>query len=162
MTTIAFRDGVLAADSRETSGCEDSGQLAATCVKMFRVGPFVVALQGDTTPGIAWLNWFTGMYGIFKLKHVPALDQVQPDLVAQFLEREADFTAVVLHPDGALFIYDEWGIPQRITAPYYAVGSGAKVAYGAMHNGATAEDAVAAACVHDPYTSGPILNSETI
>lgn len=162
MTTIAFKDGVLAADSRETSGCEDSGQLAATCTKMFSVGPFVVALQGDTTPGLAWLNWFIGQYGIFKTEHTPVLGEVPADIVDRFLEHEADFTAVVLKPSGRLFIYDEWGFPQPITAPYYAVGSGAKVAYGAMHAGASAVAAVEAACAHDPYTSGPVLSSENI
>lgn len=163
MTTIAFRDGVLAADSRETSGCEDSGQLAATCEKLFRVGPFVVALQGDTTPGMAWLRWFRKRYDVVSpTRVVPALEETPPEMVERFLGNGADFTAVVMKPSGDLFIYDEWGFPQRIAAPYYAVGSGAKVAYGAMFNGASATAAVEAACAHDPYTALPVHSSETI
>jgi hypothetical protein len=161
MTTIAYRDGVLAADSRETSGCEDSGQLAAPCDKLFRVGWFIVALQGETTPGMAWLYWFRqrvrSLTADAEMPHTPA------DIIDRFLENDADFTAVVLNTaDKAVWIYDEWGIPQRITAPYYAVGSGAKVAYGAMHHGASATEAVLAACEHDPYTSFPVHSSENI
>lgn len=167
MTTIAFRDGVLAADSRETSGCEDSGQLAAPCDKIFRVGPFVVALQGDTTPGMIWLNWFRTAHSavVTDNPYKPVSRQLLPvydELVERMLQHEADFTAVVLCPDKRLFIYDEWGFPQRITAPYYAVGSGSKVAYGALFNGASATAAVEAACAHDPYTSLPVHSSEKI
>ncbi len=160
MTTIAYRDGVLAADSRETSGCEDSGQLAALCDKLFRVGPFAIALQGDTTPGMAWLHWFRKRASNWtpgdELPHTPA------DIIDRFLENGSDFTAVVRCPGAKLFVYDEWGLPIQITAPYYAVGSGAKVAYGAMHAGASATAAVEAACAHDPYTSLPVHSSETI
>lgn len=158
MTTIAYKDGILAADSRETSGDDDdSGQLAAQCEKLFRVADCVVALQGDTTAGMVWLTWFRSVHETAAVLH-----HVPDDLVERFLEHEADFTAVVLTPSGALYIYDEWGLPQRITAPYYAVGSGAKVAYGAMHAGAGAVAAVEAACAHDPYTSLPVHSSEII
>lgn len=161
MTTIAYRDGILAADSRETSGDEDSGQLATQCQKMFGVGPHIVALQGETTPGMAWLHWFRVCMMSAEawrnpLSHTPA------DIIDRFLEHDADFTAVVLTPHDGLWIYDEWGVPQKITAPYYAVGSGAKAALGAMFAGATATQAVLAACEHDPYTSGPVQSSENL
>lgn len=161
MTTIAYKDGVLAADSRETSGCEDSGQLAATCEKLFRVGPFAVALQGDTTPGMAWLAWFRTV-ALKTINDQYILWPTPQEAVDRFLANGADFTAVVLCSNKRLFIYDEWGLPQEITAPYYAVGSGAKVAYGAMYAGASATAAVEAACAHDPYTAGPVHSSETI
>lgn len=161
MTTIAFRDGILAADSRETSGDEDSGQLAAPCEKLLRAGWFIVALQGETTPGMAWLHWFRervrSLTADAKMPHTPA------DIIDRFLENDADFTAVVLNTaDKTVWVYDEWGLPIEITAPYYAVGSGAKVAYGAMHAGAGAFDAVMAACDHDPYTAAPVHSSENL
>lgn len=161
MTTIAYKDGVLAADSCETVEGDDSGTYEGRCLKLFKVGPFAVALQGDSSPGMAWLHWFRTAHADVKtdntynsvhgqLKHVPA------DIVDRFLEREADFTAVVLCPGKYLFIYDEWGVPIQVSAPFYAVGSGAKAALGAMAGGLDAVAAVEAACVVDPYTSGPI------
>lgn len=164
MTTIAFRDGVLAADSRETSGDEDSGQMAALCEKLYRVGPFVVALQGDTTPGMVWLAWFRNWEcGVrpssWEPSHLPWVDDHITD---RFLANDADFTAVILCPDRSCWIYDEWGTPQKVSAPYYAVGSGSKAANGAMHSGASAVAAVEAACAHDPYSSLPVHSSEVI
>lgn len=159
MTTIAYRDGILAADSCETSEDEDAGTCTAGCEKLFRVGPFIVALQGESTPGLVWLNWF---HLEWDNAREPELQLVPQELTDRFLDNKADFTAVVLTKNRGLWIYDEWGTPAQITAPYYAVGSGMKAALGAMHAGAGAVAAVEAACAHDPYTSGPVHSSETL
>lgn len=170
MTTIAFRNGILAADSCETFENDDAayGTSQNSCNKLFRVGPFVVALQGDSTPGMLWLRWFENSGDYFNqdgdvYSGPPVnLARVPENLTERFLAQDADFTAVVLDEDGDLFEYDKWGIPVPVTSEYYACGSGAKAALGAMHAGASAENAVLAACAHDPYTKLPVKTSENI
>lgn len=155
MTTIAYKDGVLAADSCETVEGEDSGTYKGLCLKIFCVGAFRVALQGDSSPGMVWLAWFRSV-AEKTVNNQYILWPTPPEMVDRFLDHGADFTAVVLCPNKRLFIYDEWGLPIEVSEPFYAVGSGAKAARGAMAAGAGAVAAVEAACVVDPYTSGPV------
>lgn len=156
MTTIAVRCGIMAADSCETFESEDAayGTHQNTCQKMLRVGKLVIGLQGESTPGMVWWNWF-------RSAHQNVLDSgilhgMPRSIVDRFIEAEVEFTAVVLAPNGLVFEYDKWGIPVPVTAEFYAVGSGAKAALGAMHAGASAEMAILAACQVDPYTRGPV------
>ena len=43
-----------------------------------------------------------------------------------------------------------------VTRSFYAIGSGAHFALGALHRGRTAEEAVRVAEVFDQYTGGPV------
>jgi hypothetical protein len=139
----------MAADSCETSENDDAayGTHQNSCQKLFDVEGCIVGLQGESTPGMMFLEWFR-------------LKDRNPELAVQYGERivasGADFTAVVLRPDGTLVEYDSWLIPLPVTSDYYAVGSGAKAALGAMFTGCDAVKAVEAACAHDPYTRFPI------
>jgi len=144
MTTIAYRNGIIAADSRVTTSDESAGDYAGKCVKLLRVGDNIVALQGDSSPGMAWLHWFgEGM------KDDTLRDQIRTS--------EADFTAVVLNKRG-LWTWDSWLIPERVTARFYAVGSGTKAALGALHMGASAVQAVRVACKIDPWSAPPVIS----
>lgn len=149
MTTIAYRNGILAADSRETTSDESAGDYAGKCVKLLRLDPprepaCIVALQGDSGAGMAWLDWFSKGQG-------------DEDLKARIRESEADFTAVVLNKHG-LWTWDSWLVPQRVTGKFYAVGSGTKAALGALHMGASAVQAVRVACKIDPWSAPPIVS----
>lgn len=80
-----------------------------------------------------------------------------PDI---FLHLGGDFTCLVLTPQG-LFEYDVYCRAEEVLDDFYAVGSGAKVALGAMACGKSAVEAVRIAARFDPYTGGRI-NSETL
>jgi 20S proteasome alpha/beta subunit len=140
MTTIAYRDGILAADTRAT----DSGYHPGIyrCEKLFRVGNDIVGTAGDDTPGMVFLDWYT-----HKDKRKPP---------SRLVDGEADFCCLVLSKNG-LFWYDKWCRPNKVLDEFYAIGSGGAYAMGAMGMGATAEEAVRQAARWDCYTGGDIV-----
>jgi len=151
MTTIAYRDGILAADSRVTHG-EDGSARTHTCKKLFRktitqgkkTFEVVIATAGESSPGMVFVDWYgTG-------KPIPDI----------FLHLGGDFTCLVLTPQG-LFEYDVYCRAEEVLDDFYAIGSGAKVALGAMACGKSAIEAVRIAARYDPYTGGRIV-SETL
>lgn len=149
MTTICYRDGVMAADTRVTVTCEAGGARAFRCEKLYRVKvkqgrrevPAIVGLAGGSFDGLAFLDWLVG---------------ATPEPPQRLIEGEAEFSALVLNKHG-LFEYDKWCRPDRVLEKFYAIGSGSKAALGAMHMGASARRAVAVACRIDPYTAAPIV-----
>lgn len=146
MTTIAYRAGILAADSQVTyGGDEDAGSRKHRCQKLFRKRAFgadvVIATAGEGPPGMLFVDW----YG--KKSKPPAV------------LAEAEFTCLVLDEDG-LWEFDRWCRAEQIAEEFYAIGSGAKVALGAMHHGASAREAVEIAKLVDPYTGGEVKTME--
>lgn len=145
MTTIVFRAGIMAADSRCTMSSEAGGSRVSKCDKLYRKTTsdkedVIIGLAGESGPGLVFLDWFgTGK-----------------DIPASLLEGEGDFTALVLSKKG-LFEYDKWCRGERVKGRFYAVGSGAKAALGALYMGANAKAAVKIACKIDPYTAGPVV-----
>ena len=151
MTTIAYRDGILAADSRVTYGEHQTARIH-TCKKLFRKRvtqgkksfDVIIATAGESSPGLVFVDW----YGSGK----PV-----PDL---FLHLGGDFLCLVLTPSG-LFEYDVYCRGEEVSDDFYAIGSGAGPALGAMHCGKSAVEAVRIAARIDPYTGGRI-NSESL
>lgn len=142
MTTIAFKDGILAADSRSTSNYYDR---VHRCQKLFRKttkdgAEVIIATAGENAPGLVFVEW----YGSGK----------KPPL--KLLDGDADFCCLVLTKKG-LFEFDKWCHGEEVMDPFYAVGCGATAALGAMHAGATAEQAVEIACRIDPFTGPPVV-----
>jgi hypothetical protein len=142
VTTIAYRDGVMAADTRGTDDSYHPG--IYKCEKLFRVDGDIIATAGEDTTGMLFVDW----YGSKKLGR-----RAKPP--ARLVEGEADFCCLVLTKDG-LFWYDKWCRPNKILDEFYAIGSGGAYAMGAMAHGATAEEAVRTAMRWDPYTGGDV------
>ncbi len=149
MTTITYRNGVLAADSRVTVDSEAGGSRNFICEKLFRKsipGPdgtaeeVILATAGDSSSGMVFVDWYGS-------------GQPPPELL---VTGEADFTVLILKRDG-LYEVDAWCRPIKILDEFYAVGSGTKAALGAMHMGASAQRAVEIACRIDPYSAPPII-----
>lgn len=144
MTTIAYRDGVLAADSRLTRE-GDGGSWFHSCRKIYRVHAgtdkaALIATVGENGPG----ELFVEQYHNEKL--------VRSDFA------DADFECLVLSRHG-LFLFDRWCAMTKIDEPFFALGCGAKAALGAMHFGASAVQAVEIACKIDPYTALPVVSA---
>jgi len=141
MTTIAYRSGLLAADTliSYTSITNGSREKIAKC------GGFTVALAGP-----AWLRrpleaWCAG-------------GCPEDDVPQVLLDHGNDFSALIIdNTTGDLFEFDN-GYLLPIFADYTAIGSGALLALGAMAHGASAEEAVEAASKHDKNTGGPVTS----
>ena|SRR3974390_3360906 len=152
MTTIAYKNGILAADSRSTTDSEAGGSRVFLCEKIFRksvpvdgkLTEVLLATAGESSAGMVFVDWFGSG------KESPA---------ELFLTGDADFTVLVLQPDG-LYEYDAYCRGTKILDPFYAIGSGAKAAMGAMHAGASAKRAVEIACKIDPFSAAPIVTEK--
>lgn len=136
MTTIAYRDGVLATDSGVQSGSTRVG----TTQKCFKAKDgSLLAFAGNANLGTDVKEWIeTGL----KLDRVP--------------DTEDRGTIVWIKPDGTIWCIDGGGLPYPVEAPFYAEGSGEDFAYGAMAAGANAMQAVEIAKHFDSNSSGPV------
>ena len=157
MTTIVVRDGVMAADSRITLEDESMGTVFRTCDKIFAIGEgkrrVLIGLQGENEPGLVFMDWYRQWQ-----------NNLWEDPTGATLERPAslaeceDFTAIVLRKGGRMYEYGKYCRGDRVKGRFYAIGSGAKAAYGALHMGANARAAVRIACKIDPYSSLPVTS----
>lgn len=147
MTTIAYRDGIIAADSWASLE-NTAGARRHQCKKLYRKTikkgnkeqDVIIATAGTTSPSLVFVEWFGS-------KKAP------PE---SLLYLGGDFTCLILTPDG-LFEADAYCVLDEILEPYYAIGSGATAAIAAMRCGKSARDAVRVAASIDPYTGGRIV-----
>ena len=63
--------------------------------------------------------------------------------------------AIMVNKDGIFIMMSSDLFPEQIDAPFYAIGSGAGAALGAMEMGATIEQALEIASKHDVHTGAP-------
>jgi len=146
MTTIAYKDGVLACDSAITDG--HLRIIGGGLNKFFRFedddgAGCWVACAGSLSQGLRFVQWFCG--------HNDELTDKEQD----------EMEALVLYDDGTVELYDACLVPS-VWDPTrsLAIGSGAAIAMAAMACGKTAAEAVELACEMDIYTAGPVLTGE--
>ncbi len=150
MTTIAFRDGILAADSAATW---DDG-VRSRVVKMWEVaskvdpvkGRCLLATAGDLYSALLFKDWLEA--------------GGDPRLHERGVGDSVDFEAVIVHKSGLYSANRFCRITENVE-PYWAAGSGCKYALAAMRCGRSAVEAVRVAMDFDPYTAGRI-NSMTL
>jgi ATP-dependent HslUV protease subunit HslV len=141
LTTIAYRDGVLAADSLVTTNTHRDGIV----VKITKRGPFLAAACGSWPTCLRFLDWFrAGM----PIERAPDMSGGDDD------KRGA--CGHIFMPDHLVLTASASGWSRR-RAEYYATGTGADYAYGAMAMGASAEDAVRAALKFDTTSGGNVV-----
>lgn len=135
MSTIAYRNGVLAADTMATA---NGGVVSLSTVKIGGRNGVMWTATGDAAWGKSFRDWMaSGQCG----------DIAKPD----------DHTAgLIFCPNNDIVVYHHTGIELRSGLPFWADGSGQDYALGAMQVGATPEQAVRAAMVWDRYTGGDI------
>jgi ATP-dependent protease HslVU (ClpYQ) peptidase subunit len=137
MTTIAFRDGVVASDSR----CETGGWIAGHAIAKLRkskTNGCVFAITGDAANATKLMN---------ALIDIP--DGQPPNLGEN--SRVVCFSA-----DSKITVYEGNG-SFEVICEFTAFGSGAPAALAAMMMGADARQAVEIAASIDPYTGGEII-----
>ncbi len=140
MTTIAYRSGIMAADSGSWAGEASHGWAN----KLAR-GPdgILYGVAGNAPECMGFLEWVRGGYV-----------GVQPRPRPQEKD-ESSFIILAVAPAGQIRVISAHG-EERYDAPYYAIGAGAQVAFGALFCGASAEDAIEAAKEHGTGAFGPV------
>lgn len=155
MTIIAYRDGIIAADSCVTWETEAGGSRNFGCDKLFRKTitegtrqiPVIVGCTGESFASMVFMDW----YGTNK------------DKPQELFDLGADFCCLILRPDG-LYEVDAYCRPVQVKLPrsskrrFHAQGSGSSIALGAMCWGATAAQACRTACEYTPYCKPPIIS----
>lgn len=139
MTTIAYRDGVLAADSQLTR----AGVIQGHVKKILKTPQgYLVGACGTYIRCLQFLNW--------------ALLDDWDNPVQIENERDTTFSGIVVNPKGWIHDYDDTGVMYRVRAPWYSMGSGWLVAAGRMDGGGTAEEAVRSAIKWDINSGGKV------
>ncbi|MER8792494.1 hypothetical protein NKH71_32625 [Mesorhizobium sp. M0983] len=143
MTTIAYKDGVMAADSRAFPG--HSGYIG-TKMKIRRLpdGRLIGASSGRAGACEAILDWYVAGADIKNTPHSVDRD---------------DLHLLVVHPDGCAQIASHrWTLTGMLSNPYFAIGSGAKHAQAVLEFGGTPEQAVEVACKLDWGSGLPVVS----
>jgi hypothetical protein len=139
MTTIAIKDGVVAADSQTTAH-----NYIFRAVKMVRLPDGGVAVKcGDASAGYAGLKWLAeGERGD------------PPDITGA--------TVVIYRPDYSIWVADDRWPAFPILDTEYGGGCGLDLVRLLLSQGRSAVEAVAEACEHDAMSSAPVLYMEVL
>lgn len=148
MTTVVFRDGVMASDTRGTHG--DAGIMK--CNKLFRVmvkatprakpREHILGICGDVYAAMCFVNW----YGSGKPR---------PEIFDNMHESE-EF-GVMIWTGRKLLEVNRLCAFVEVEEKFHAIGSGAAYALGAMACGKSASEAVRIACRYDGYSGLPVV-----
>lgn len=136
MTTIAVRGGIMAADCQGTSGT-----IRSRVDKMFMIGDSaIIGVAGTLSECMVFYHWVTDVLLNDAEEDPPKMEEVE---------------AVILSRKG-VYHYAASVMPVRVKDQFFAIGSGAEVALGAMSMGADAKKAVQIASKWDVHTGGRI------
>lgn len=158
MTTVAYKDGVMACDSR----CSDYGRHLTKCQKIFRLkSGALLGVCGDVDVRDL----------IELLDNVRHADDIPTREDLAELRHEGDYILVL--PNGDIWSIcidiqdyehtDEWKASAvLIQEDFASIGSGSHLAIGAMEFGASAKEAVECAAKWDLYSAPPIQTMKLV
>jgi hypothetical protein len=148
VTTIAYKNGVLAADSLINYGTFSNGEVNKIHVVAMpeedgkRVRRAMMAVSGAVwviEPLIEWIESGAS----------------QDDIPHCLLHAAKDFSCIMIDDEGTVWEFNN-GFFLKCGVQYHSIGSGQMFALGAMAAGIEAPEAVAAAMKHDKATGGAI------
>src|SRR5690242_16720831 len=141
MTTIAVNHECMAADTRVSD--EGTG-FSYPATKIFRIGHSLFGTAGHGSMSLVMIEW------------LKTTQRNRDRLYKQWADYEREqFWLVELNPSG-IFLWDGWGVPEKVLRKTFAIGSGAKSAMTLLDRGETPEEAVKGASDHDIYTHAPV------
>jgi ATP-dependent protease HslVU (ClpYQ) peptidase subunit len=147
VTTIAFKDNILAADTQLTVG--DVKLISNDKIKILNKNT-IFAAAGDTNSIALAERYYS------QLDWPEKFDQ-RPNLLEKDKEGEYEQTIdAILIFEGKVFFVDRFLIPEPLRHPFYACGSGWQFAMSAMHTGLSAVDAVKFSSEFDVYTNDKV------
>lgn len=137
-TCIAYREGVLAAD---TMVVMDDFIKLDNDIKIAKYKGHLFGISGNHCPTLEDFKkwWFV------------------PTGTRQPYKKPFSFRAIVILPSGTIEEWDHLGNGDKVDAPFWAIGSGREFALGALEFGATAEEAVKAAIKWCPTVGGKVV-----
>lgn len=139
MSVIAYRGGIIAADTRAYLSWNTPSPGAKSKIRRLGNGTLIGVSTAKPGGGEVLMDWFAAGAN-------PMKTDGHPD----------EFTLLAVTKDGQAHIYCDNVYPTGpIDAVFFAIGSGAEYALGAMYMGASAEDAVHAACRFDAMCALP-------
>jgi ATP-dependent protease HslVU (ClpYQ) peptidase subunit len=144
MTTVAYRNGVVAGDSRVTA---TDGSIYSEDQPKFVVSKkhgVIYLFAGDLAGAQAVIR------ALERLPQMPWLSDVEAPL-----PDDVDFELLTITRDGLIYSFDgpHW---YKVNAEFVAIGSGGVGATAAMHMGAESTRAVEVAMLVDSSSGGPI------
>jgi ATP-dependent protease HslVU (ClpYQ) peptidase subunit len=135
MTTVAYRGGILAADTQMTDG---SIKVSGRKLLYIKEKEAWVGVAGTVSDCQKFLRHFR--------------DEEQE------FDEDDDFTALVMYQHGEVqVVTSDLRIDTLEPDAYYAIGSGGPPALAAMHMGADARRAIEVAAVVDLMTGGDVM-----
>lgn len=137
MTTIVWRGGILATDSQATMGMDTISMTGLRKIHRLSSGGLVAGCGTTAKINVA-------------VRALEAGDKL-PNL--------NDATLIHVLPDGDITVHEASGSYTVSGTDFYAWGSGMGPALGALHVGASAIQAVVAACCVDPYSGGKVQSA---
>ena len=138
MTIIAYRDGIIAADTA-VFGNDDVYVGDIIKIEKHRNGSLVGASGGSTLCRI-YKEWF----------HAAEIHD-------EFKDSEEGFTGLIIQTDSRILkIHGPHKKFTTLDAPFIAIGAGKNLATGAMAAGASAKEAVAIAIKYHGFCAGDI------
>lgn len=144
MTTVAFRDGVMAADSRYSATCVGATRGQKIFKKKVGKRDVLIGICGDVFAAMLFVDW----YG------------TSNETLHKTLTEMTDDGFMVMIWDGKrLLEANRYCRPTEIAEPYYAIGSGGVHAITAMDCGKTALQAVQMAMKRDINTGGRVVTA---
>lgn len=135
MTTVAYRDGIMAADS--LIWMDDTATHSGRKLRRLRDGS-LVGFAGSVAESVLVMDWLDG----------GGDQQAAPRI------RDAEF--LLVKPSGAVFKIERELVLLRAEGRYHAIGAGQRFALGAMFAGADAATAVRAAIKHGSGNGGRV------
>ncbi len=138
MTSIAYRDGIMAADSTVWRG-QGATIKMITRPKILRLPTGLFACCGDSQEIEVWREFLGNTIS-------------KPDP----FEKDTGFSCLWAKPDGTV-LQCWWKLVWvKITSPFVAIGASENFMYGALHAGASAEQAVQLAIDHTDGAGGKV------
>ncbi len=135
MTTICWRDDVIASDSQFSDG-----NIASKGKKLFRLGKLAIGFAGDVSDGYQLVEFL-------KSKD----EEEEPPKLSD------DFEAIAMNmKTGKCVYFDKQLIQVPIADKFTAIGTGSELAIGAMEYGASAVEAVKIAILRDINSGGRV------
>jgi ATP-dependent protease HslVU (ClpYQ) peptidase subunit len=179
MTTIVgvqYADKVVIATDNQVTDGEGRRFNHPDLKKVVEKGPYLIAGSGEVHPcDVAQVIWQpprltakdkADLYKFMVVKVLPSLRTCLTENGFDFSESKGDSKSVeqrfhfLIAVGGELFdIGDDFSIC-RSNDGWYAIGSGAGYALGALAMGATPQEAVEASCKFSVYSSGPVITLE--
>lgn len=154
MTTIAYKDGLMACDSCWTYG----GTVDTLTTKITRLASgalFGTAGQNDARSLVSLIDKVKTPN---QLPSYEALLSLRADVLGLLVlpkGRVYKIATTIISPENWDDQMDDYGL-WEISGPFAAVGSGGDMALVAMDCGKSARDAVRIACKYDPNSRGPV------